>query len=139
MLDFTNINFAIVFLATVISFIIGSIWYTVLFGKVWNKEVGLTEEQLKNPNYLRTYGGSFVCMFIMILGIAVMLKSLGISGNSEWLDGAKIGLTLAITLVAAGLGINYLYQFKSLRLFLIDSVYQTLFLTLGAIIITILS
>jgi Protein of unknown function (DUF1761) len=139
MLNFTNINFTAVFLATVISFIIGSIWYTVFFGKVWNKEVGLNEDQLKNPNYLKTYGGSFVCIFVMISGMALMLKSLGISGNSGWLEGAKTGLTLAITLVAAGLGINYLYQFKSLKLFLIDSIYQTLFLTLGAIILTILS
>lgn len=139
MLNFSNINFIAVFVATLISFIIGSVWYMALFGKAWEKEVGLTDEQLKNPNYLKTYGGSFVCMFIMIFGMAVILKSLGISGNSEWMDGAATGLTLAITLVASGLGINYLYQFKSLKLFLIDSAYQTLFLTLGAIILTIWS
>ena len=139
MLNFSNINFLAVFIATVVSFIIGSVWYTVFFGKVWNKEVGLTEDQLNNPNYLKTYGGSFVCMFVMIFGVAVVLKSLGISGNSEWVEGAQTGLTLAMTLVAAGLGINYLYQFKSLKLFLIDSIYQTLFLTIGAIILTIWS
>jgi hypothetical protein len=139
MLNFTNINIFAVLVSTIICFVIGGAWYAALFAKPYEKEAGLTPEQLKNPNYLKTYGGSFVLMFIMMLGLASIIKGLGISGTSEWLEGAKTGFLVGLTLVISGLGINYLYQYKSLKLFLIDGGYQTLFLTIGAIILTVWS
>lgn len=139
MLNFTDINYLAVFVAALISFAIGAVWYTALFGKLWQKEVGLTEKQLNDTNYLRTYGGSFVCMLIMMLFLAALLKGLGIAGSSEWMDGAKTGLLAGLMLSATAVGINYLYQFKSLKLFVLDAGYQTLFITIGSIILTLWS
>jgi hypothetical protein len=136
MLNFTNINFIAVLVATIFSFIFGVLWYTVLFGKIWQKEVELTEKQLNDTNYLKTYGGSFVLMFIMILGLASILKGLGISGD-ELYEAVQTGFLVGLTLVISGLGINYLYQYKSLKLFMIDGGYQVLFLTISAAILAL--
>ncbi len=135
MLNFTNINLLAVLAASVFSFILGGLWYTVLFGKLWQKEVKLTEEQLNNTNYLKTYGGSFVCIFLMMLFLAVLLKRLGIFGSNQWFEAAKVGLSVGLFFVCTSTAINYLYEFKSLKLFLINTGYQAVFLTLGAVIL----
>ena len=137
MLDFNNINFVAVLVASILAFGIGVVWYTALFGKSWEAEVKLTKEQLEKPNYLQTYGGSFVLMIVMMTILSVILKSVGINEDGEWLEGAKTGLVLGLTMSATSIGINYLYQFKSIKLFAIDASYQTIFLTLGAIVLTI--
>jgi len=139
MLNFTDINYLAVLVATTIAFAIGTVWYTALFGKAWQKEVKLTEAQLNDTNYLRTYGGSFVCMFFMMLLLAAMLKGLGISGSGEALQAAQTGFLVGVFFVAGSSAINYLYEFRSLKLFLINSGYQTLFLTIGGIILAIWS
>ena len=36
-------NWLAVVVATVAFFVVGAIWYTALFGKIWQREVGLSE------------------------------------------------------------------------------------------------
>jgi hypothetical protein len=137
MLNFTDINYLAVLVATIVAFGLGAVWYTALFGKSWQKEVGLNEKQLNDTNYLRTYGGSFVCMFLMMVLLASLLKGLGISGNSELMEAAKTGFLVGLFFVSASAAINYIYEFKSMKLFLINTSYQTIFLTIGSIIIAL--
>ncbi len=41
-----NINWLAVLLAALAGFIVGGLWYSVLFAKVWQREAGVTDEQL---------------------------------------------------------------------------------------------
>ena len=51
--------------AALSTFIVGFIWYhPKVFGTVWMKAEGLTEEQLKNGNMAKIFGLSFVFAFI---------------------------------------------------------------------------
>jgi hypothetical protein len=137
MLNFNDLNYLAIIVSALLSFGLGVVWYTILFGKIWEKEVNLSKEQLEKPNYLKTYGGSFVLIVLMMFALAVVLKNTGITKDSQWIDAGKTGLGLGVLLVASSIGINYLYQYKSLKLFLIDAGYQTFFLTLGAILLAI--
>ncbi len=61
----SNINWLSVIVATIAAFILGSLWYSpVLFGKVWQKELGLSDEKIKNANMAVIFGTSFVLEFI---------------------------------------------------------------------------
>lgn len=67
-----EINFLVAIGAAFIPMIIGSVWYGPLFGKSWMKEMGFTEESMKQANMPLIFGLSFVCSFI----IGVFLQSL---------------------------------------------------------------
>ena len=45
------VNILAVLIAAVSSFLLGGLWYSpALFGKAWQREVGLTDEQLAKGN-----------------------------------------------------------------------------------------
>ena len=70
----SNINWLSVIVATIAAFILGSLWYSpVLFGKVWQKELGLSDEKIKNANMAVIFGTSFVLEFIAALFLICFL------------------------------------------------------------------
>ena len=60
------INWLAVGAATLVGFVIGFLWYGPLFGKVWMKEAGLTEEDVQNGNMAKIFGLTAVFQFIIL-------------------------------------------------------------------------
>src|ERR1044071_4856514 len=111
-----GINWLAVGLATLAFFAVGAIWYSALFGKVWQREVGLSDEQLKTGvNMPLIFGTCLVLEFIISLTVGHMFDYLEPSDRSKMM----ITLGLALGIIAPALGINYLYMRKSLKLWLI--------------------
>ena len=111
-------NWLAVVVATVAFFVVGAIWYTALFGKIWQREVGLSEEQLKGgANMPLIFGTCFALEFIVCLTVGHMFDFLEPSDRAKMM--IAVGLALGVMMPATG--INYLYQRKSLKLFMIDS------------------
>jgi hypothetical protein len=134
-MDFTDINYLAVAVSAIASFVFGALWYSpLLFSKTWQKEVGLTEDDLKNANMIKIFGTSFVLTFIMATGMAFLMQ--GQTGTDfNWHSGLHIGALVGAFFVAASMGINYLYQRKSFKLWAIDAGYQFIFLCLMGIIL----
>jgi hypothetical protein len=57
-----KINIAAVLVAVVVNFVLGFIWYTPLFGKIWGKEMGY------DPDMKADKGVMFKGMAFMIIG-----------------------------------------------------------------------
>ena len=113
-----NINWLAVLLGTVAFFAVGALWYGVLFGKVWQREVGLSNEQLKSgANMPLIFGLCFVLEFIVVLTLGHLFAFLQPSDHVKMM--MATGFALAI--MSPAIGINYLYQRRSLKLFLIDA------------------
>ena len=111
-------NWLAVVVATLAFFAVGAIWYTALFGKIWQREVGLSEEQLAGGrNMMLVMGTCFVLEFIVCLTVGHMFDFLEPSDRAKMM----ITLGLALGVMAPAVGINYLYQRKSLTLFLVDA------------------
>ncbi|MBK9176856.1 MAG: DUF1761 domain-containing protein [Flavobacteriales bacterium] len=134
-MDFSNVNFFAVAVATVCAFFLGFVWYSFLFGKRWMKELGFTEEELKKgANMGMIFGSTLLLTFVMALGLA-MLWYAEDPAKLTWSVGLLHGLFIGICFVATSTGINYLYQRKSMVLWAIDAGYQVCFLALqGAIL-----
>jgi hypothetical protein len=125
-----EINWVAVFAAAVSSFVLGGVWYSALFAKAWQKAAGLSDEQLKAGNPALIFGGSFVLALIASASFAVFLGA-----EIDAVTGALYGFTAGLCWVTASFGINYLFERKSLTLFLINGGYHTLQFTLiGAIL-----
>jgi hypothetical protein len=58
-------NFLYVALAALVPMIIGFVWYGPLFGKAWMKQMGFTEESLKEGNMLLILILSYVFSFMI--------------------------------------------------------------------------
>ena len=111
----------------------GFLWYAPVFGKLWQKETGLTNEDVQSGMGV-THGVSF----LMMLAIAYFM---GTGGYGAHLNegsiphGAFHGMWNAVRFAVPLLIINYLYQRRSLTLMLIDAAYAVAFFSvIGAVI-----
>lgn len=123
-----SINWLAVLLAALAGFIVGGLWYSVLFAKVWQREAGVTDEQLKHGT-VRVFVGSFLLAAVMAVVLAAFI------GDGGAGFGALAGLATGAAWVAAALGVNYLFERRSLTLFAINASYNIVtFTAMGAII-----
>ncbi|HAM98764.1 MAG TPA: DUF1761 domain-containing protein [Marinilabiliales bacterium] len=127
-------NLWAVLVSAVLAFGIGSIWYGPLFGKAWQKEVGLSDEKIQSGNMIKIFGISFILTLIMAFGMAFLFHKVE-DAKVTWLVGLTHGLYIGVAFVVTSMGVNYQYEGKSLKLWAINSGYQVLFLMLmGAIL-----
>jgi len=126
-----EVNIWAVLAAAVATFLIGGLWYSpVLFAKVWQREAGLSDERLRNGNPGLIFGLAFV---LALLAAFVFAMFLGPRPALAFATGA--GFAAGLAWVAASLGIIYLFERRSLGLFLINGGYVTLaFTAIGAIL-----
>lgn len=125
-----GINYLAVVVSAVLSFVIGSLWYGPLFGKIWLKEIGLDPKELEKVNMFKIFGTAFILTLIIGFNLAAF-----IGPDSDLNSGLLYGALAGIGWVAASLGVVYLFGRKSLKLFLIDAGYQVVIYTLmGGII-----
>lgn len=125
-----EINYMAVVAAAVASFVLGGIWYSpLLFARAWQREAGVTEEQLKNANMGVIFGATFVLCLVASFVFGMFL------GPRPSLPlGLGAGASAGLCWVASSFGINYLFERKSLKLFLINGGYHTLQFTLIGLI-----
>lgn len=125
-----NLNWLAVIVAAVSAFALGGLWYSALFAKAWLKESGVTNDSYSRKNMGLVFGLSFVLSFIAAFFLAMFIGS-----DSSAAEGAMAGFMAGLGWVFTFLGIIYLFESRTLRLFLIDACYCVLALTImGAII-----
>lgn len=126
-----DINLIAVIAATIVAFMLGGLWYSKsLFGTKWMQEIGLTEESADQTHVARTFITTFVLQFFAATALAVI-----IGPNSSWLAGLHIGVLVGLLLVATAYGITYLFEQRSIRLFLINAgFYVVQFAIMGTIL-----
>ena len=112
-----EINLLAVLLGALAFFVVGMIWYGVLFGKVWQREAGLTGEQMAGGNMPVIFGLCFLfeLLIALTLGHQFARSDPSIRGIMMISTGYAIGLMIPAT------GINYLFQRRSGKLFAIDA------------------
>lgn len=128
-----EVNIWAVLVAAVASFLLGGVWYSALFAKVWDREVWAAmppdlRPKPKSPPVV--FGVSFVLSLIAAFVFAMFL------GPDPGIGfGAAAGAAAGFCWVSASFGINYLFSARSLKLWLIDAGYNTLQFTLYGLIL----
>ena len=118
-----NLDLLTILLGAVAFFAVGAIWYGPLFGKAWRAETGITDEMVQaGPQ-----PGQKPVWLIMLLAFAFeLLISLTLAHQYAMTgpsDRAKmmIAIGYGAMLMAPAIGINYLFQMRSGKLFAIDA------------------
>lgn len=125
-------NWLEISVVALIGFPLGFVWYGPLFGKAWMAETGMTEEKARASNPAITYGGTYLLALIQTGTFAMFLGP-----EIQNPDAALYGLCAGLAWVGAAFGTQYLFEQKSLRLFLINAGYNTVFFTLMAALLAV--
>lgn len=125
-MDSMHFNFAAVFVAALMSFAIGGLWYSpLLFARPWMEAAGLSEQRIREAPMGRVFGLAGVASLVMAFNLAAF-----IGPKASLAFGLFAGAAAAIGWVAMSLGVIYLFEQRSLKLWLINSGYQVLAYTL---------
>ena len=153
-------NFYAVLVSSLVTLLVGAIWYNPkVFGTIWMKETGMTEEKAKQSNMAKVFGLTiFYSLLLSLLMPALVIHQMGALGmiggdpalakpsytafladygdafrtfKHGALHGFMSGLFLALPITA----INSLFEQKSWRYILINAGYWIVSMTImGAII-----
>ena len=121
-MDLSKLNWLAIVVAALAGFALGGVWYGPLFGRAWMAETGMTEEKARSANMAKIYGTVFVLNLVAATSLAMF-----VGPQSDWRFGLFAGFMTGLTFVAVAFGITYLFEQRSLKLWLINSGYQTLF------------
>lgn len=127
-------NWILAVVAAALSFFaLGGLWYTVIAGRQWREEMGITEEEAQgaSPNIMQ-----FVWSILVSLVIAFTLSKLIGEAGTEY--GLKVGAGTGSGIGAAILAQNYVYESKTPRFFAINALYVVIGLAIMGTIIGVI-
>jgi len=126
-----EVNWLAVVAAAASAFLLGGLWYSkAMFLIPWQRSAGLTDNQLQKGHPGRIFGGAFL---LSLVAAAVFALFLGPKPALGFALGA--GFSAGLCWVAASFGINYLFERRSLALFLVNGGYHTLQFTLYGLVL----
>ena len=127
-----NVNHIAVFVCALMSLVIGALWWSpLLFAKAWQKETGLSDEELAKANPAKNFGLSFLLAYIISYNLAFFLAYPG----TDWKWGLTAGLLAGVGWAATTYVIISLFEMRSLKHVLINVGYITVyFASIGLIL-----
>ena len=143
-----NVNFLALLIAAISSLVVGFIWYNPkVFGKIWMKESGMTEEKMKGSNMIMIFGLSivyaFFISFILQMLVIHQFGALGMVGGDpsiakpsydafmadygtafrSFKHGALHGFMTGLFLILPVTGVGALYERRSFKYVLVSGGY----------------
>jgi hypothetical protein len=125
-------NYLAVALSTVVSFVIGWVWFMIVFREPYIRGLNKTAEELAQgptavPSLILQFAGNLVMAFVLAWFIARL-------NVQSALGGAGVGAVAWLGFIAAVLGPYYAFQAYPLSFFLINAGYPLVtLLMMGAI------
>lgn len=98
-------------------FIVGALWYGVIFAVPWQRAAGLSNTQLREGKM----GVIFALAFLFEMLIAMVLWHLLARTDPKPFVVMMMSVGFALGVMIPAIGINYLFLRKPLGLFLIDA------------------
>lgn len=127
-----EINYWAVLVATILSMVIGSVWYAKpVFGKIWMQLVGLTEEKAKQSAG-KAMGGMLIGAFIQAYVLAHMVDYIQ---ATTVIQGLQAGFWLWLGFIAAVSIAEVLFAHRPFKLWLITCSYQLVVMLVNAVIL----
>lgn len=131
-----EINFWPILISTIVAFGISALWYSpFLFGKEWMALTGMTDSDIneaKGKGIWKLYVIQLIVTFISFLVLAFFIASTSSTGGS---NGAIFGFVVWVGFVATTAVGSLLWEKRSFKLTLIDTVIILVNLIIGGAII----
>ena len=135
-IDLSQVNWLAVVVSGFVSFLLGGAWYSALFGKVWIRMQGWSDEKVeelkRKMSPPKFFGGMIVSYLVLAAAVAMLVAALGLKGPAA---GAYLGSILWLGPAAAIGFTGHLASDRKLGAYLIDSSFQLLCLVTQGVII----
>jgi hypothetical protein len=135
----SHLNYLAVLMSTLAYFAVGSLWFSVLFGKPWMQGHNITmpddetaKAQMKKEMPMMMIK-TFVLCFVSTLAMAYLQVA---SCSFNWMAGAKIGIMSGVFVFVATAQ-SHMYTRKTFKLTLIDAGYHIVGLLIAGIILSV--
>lgn len=127
---FSEINWLAVAAVTILSFMLGAFWHSVLFKKAWSEDSGSIYNSENRGNPAIIFGLSALLHIVAVIGLAMF-----IGADSTALTGAIKGFIVSTVWISTSIGVTYIFVGRTFRLFLIDAGFYVIFLSLAGLIL----
>jgi hypothetical protein len=132
-----SVNHLAVIVSAIVYFLMGSLWFSTLFGSLWVQELKNHNVVIKQPStgdltakMLQTFLANIVTAYAMAF-LVIM------TGSTTLLSGLFLGILTAVGFAATTLGGVFTWESRSLKLFLIDIGYPALGIIASAILLSV--
>lgn len=130
-----DVNIWAVLVAAVVYFMIGGLWYSMLFGKQWMELSGMTEEKIKESG---SNAGTYLVTFVLLLILSYVLAHMvAYTGAVTLAEGLLVGFWLWFGFVATTMLIDGLYAGRRHKLTAINAGYHLVGILAAAAILTV--
>jgi len=134
---FADVNFMAVIAAGVAYWLVGAVWFSMIFGKTWSIELENHGIKLQSPGQ-SGMASKFIVTFLLNLII-----SFGVAFFVHYVDtttvvqAIKLGLIIGLCFAAAVMYNSYIWESRPLKLVLIDIGYPIIGITVASIVLSI--
>ena len=126
------INHLAVFVCALLSLALGALWYSpMLFFRAWQKETGLSDEQVARANPLKTYSLTLLLAWIISYNLAFFLGD----SKTNWRWGVAAGLLAGVGWASTMFAIISLFEQRSIKYMLINCGYITVYFALIGLVL----
>ena len=124
-----GVSWLAVLVAAFLSFVLGGLWYGPLFGRLWMRASGVTEERARQGNMPRIFGLSFLLQLLAAFSLDMFIGAQGTA------FGVFAGAMTGIFFVATAFGVVYLFEQRPLAHWAVNAGYHVVsFTMMGAIL-----
>ncbi|MDT4968413.1 MAG: hypothetical protein QOJ64_3150 [Acidobacteriota bacterium] len=126
------INHLAVLVCALLSLAVGALWYSpLLFARAWQKESGLSDEQLAGANPLKTYSLTLLLAWVISYNLAFFLGD----SKANWKWGLIAGLLAGVGWAATMFTIIALFEQRRWKGVLINCGYITVYFALIGLVL----
>jgi len=129
-----RVNWLAVVVAAVVYFVIGALWYSMLFGNAWMIGIGKTEAQImaERPNPTMAFVITFICNLILSSVLAQVIVA---TGKATAMHGMRVAFIAWAGFIATTLMMNYQFEVRTFTLWAINAGYPLIgMLIMGGIL-----
>lgn len=112
-----DIDILTIFLGALAFFVVGALWYGVLFARPWQRAAGLSDETLAATSMPLVFGLALAFELLISLVLAHQFAMTGPSDRAKMM----IAIGYGAGVMTPAIGITYLFLRKPGRLFAIDA------------------
>ncbi len=117
--DLGGLNYWAILAAAAAAFMIGGLWYGLLFAKQWVRVHGYTEEQTRRMQRKQPRNFAIFCAAYLVMGLVISILVVNLNLGAPG-PGAKLGVALWLV-VAATMGAKNAANDRPLSAWMIDT------------------
>jgi biotin transporter BioY len=114
-------NWLAIICAAVVYWILGWLWYSVLFGKIWVAGLEQHGVKLEKGGMAPKMIGTFIANLVAAV---IMMRLIARTGIVDLAHGLKLGAGVGAGFSATAITIQYLWESKPFKVWLIDASYH---------------